>query len=81
MRKKRGDVCTVDTYYNGIRLIDKVELVDDIKAWQESVLVYSPYMRSNILVRIKDLKQDFATDAIIEKLQLAHKERRKKVRL
>ncbi|MDX2496920.1 MAG: hypothetical protein QNL11_03345 [Desulfobacterales bacterium] len=25
--------------------------------------------------------QDFATDAIIEKLQLAHKERRKKVRL
>ena len=25
--------------------------------------------------------QDFATDAIIEKLELAHKERRKKVRL
>ena len=25
--------------------------------------------------------QDFVTDAIIEKLQLAHKERRKKVRL
>jgi len=58
MRKKRGDVCTVDTYYNGIRLIDKVELVDDIDAWQESVLVYSPYMRSNILVRIKDLKEE-----------------------
>jgi hypothetical protein len=58
MRKKRGDVCTVDTYYNGIRLIDKVELVDDIDAWQKSALVYSPYMRSNILVRIKDLKEE-----------------------
>jgi len=58
MRKKRGDVCTVDINYNGIRIVDKVELVDDIEDWQESALVYSPYMRSNILVRIKDLKEE-----------------------
>jgi hypothetical protein len=51
----------IDSYrvsqYEGERVSDLVTLLEDPKKYAKKALVYSPALRANILVYIKDLKK------------------------
>ena len=57
---KTGNVFHIDTgevsQYEDKRVVDDVTIVEEPKKYSKKVLVYSPKLGANILVKRKDLK-------------------------
>lgn len=60
MENKIGKTFHIDTdevsQYENERIVDDVKVVEISKKYSKRILVYSPKLRANILVKIKDLR-------------------------
>lgn len=54
--KMKKKIYHYDDEFEGERLVDNVELLEDIKTKSKKILVYSPKLRSNIRVYKNRLK-------------------------
>jgi hypothetical protein len=52
---KKGQTYHLDGEVHGERVVDNVELIEDVVHWQKTVLIYSPHLRANAVVYRSDL--------------------------
>ena len=57
---KKNDTYKIDSYnvkqYENMRIVDIVTLIETPKKYSKLILVYSPLLRANILVKRNELK-------------------------